>query len=273
MPGSSYLSDTLGSVWERHETNQNWRGMLAYSIDFRDKVPNWLKWVGHHRLMAEASTHDDIQFQWRFQSVINGGDGSWASNLYQLNTTPAVPGNYSIGGNSTAPVIDYYTSAPGSYRLTSAPSPRGFSDYGNLPSNITATTYNYATGQWVTSGLHQDSVQTYLNNPYFEGIQDQKTYFWQSFLWNDRIVGSLGLNDDIVKNRTAAAPPNSSYGNTSNNPGLVEYTNGIINPSYKFNETPWNPVTVNGLLTTQGELGGNTYTTGFVIRPFLNWAG
>jgi hypothetical protein len=270
--GTSYYGDTLGSVWERAETNQNYRAMLEYSLDLRDKVPRWLKWLGHHRFMAEASSHDDVQYQWRFQTVINGGDGSFNSNLYQLNTTPAVPGNYSIGGNSVAPQLFYYAGAPGALKITQAPSPRGSAGFGGMPANFNVTTYNYAQAQWQTTGLKQDTVQTYLNTPFFEGIQNQKTYFWQSFFWDERIVGSLGLNDDIVKNRTTAVPPNSSFGNTSNNPGLVEYTNGIINPNYKYYVTPWNPVTVNGQLTTQGELGGNTFSTGFVSKPFIHWS-
>jgi hypothetical protein len=270
--GSSFLYDTLGSVWERKETNQNWRGMLEYSLDLRDKVPTWLKWLGHHRFMAEASTHDDVQNQWRFQTITDGGDGSFASNLYQLNTATPIPGNYSIGGNSTNFQNWYYTSSPGSYKVTSAPGPVGSAGFGQQPENYNIMTYNYNTGQWVTSGLHQQSVKTYLNAPTFEGVQDQKTYFWQSFFWNDRIVGSVGINDDIVKNRTNATPPNSSYGVTSNNPGLIEYIGGINNPSYQYYMTPWNPVTVNGVLVSQGELGGNTYSEGFVIKPFQNWA-
>ena len=274
--GSSFLFDTLGSPWERAETNANWRAMLEYNLDLASKVPDWLKWLGHHRFMAEASTHDDVQLQWRFQTVLNGGDGSYTSNLYQQNTNPAIPGNYYIGG-ATNPQYWQYTSAPGSYAVTKAPSAAGLPGFGGqIPQNISVNTYNYTTGQWVNSGITQTAVQTYINNPYAEDIQDQKTYFWQSFFWNDRIIGSFGMNDDIVKNRTAATPPNAIINGvavvTSNNPGLVEYSNGVVIPSYKYDETPWNPVTVNNVLTSEGELGGNTYSEGFVIKPFQNWA-
>ncbi len=269
--GTSLLSDTLGSVWQRAEVNQNWRGMLEYDLDLKSKLPGWLSFLGHHRLMAEASTHDDIQQQWRFQTVITGGDGSYTSNLYQLNTNPLVPGNYSVGGNGTAPVNWYYTGSPGSLAITHAPQPTGSAGFGGMPQNFNVTTYNYNTNQWVTSGLQQGTVKTYLNAPYFEGVQDQKTYFWQSFFWNDRIIGSLGLNDDVVKNRTNATPPNSSYGVTSNNPGLIEYQNGLTTPTYQNYLTPWNPITVGGKLVSQGELGGNTYSTGFVFKPFAHW--
>jgi hypothetical protein len=276
--GSSFLQDYQGDVFQRPETNQNWRGMLEYSLDLRDKVPDWLKWIGHHRLMAEASTHDDALQYLRFRTVVDGGDGSLESNLYQLNNQPAIPGNYTIGFNGNDPARWQYVSAPGSYALTQAPGLTGSPGYGSLES-FNVTTYNYQSAQWVTSSLHQIALATTAgDSPFIEDVQDQKTYFWQSFFWNDRIVGSVGMNDDIVKNRTANPnPPNAIINGvataSSNNPGEVEYIGGIYNPAYKYVDTPWNPVTINGVLTSEGELGGNTYSEGFVIKPFQNWSG
>jgi outer membrane receptor protein involved in Fe transport len=276
--GSTYVQDESSNVggYQRPETNQNWRAMLEYSLDLRDKVPSWLKWLGHHRFMAEASTHDDVSQVVYFRYVVNGGDGSYASNLYQLNNTPAIPGNYNIVQNSVAPWRNQYVSAPGSTVATAAPGLTGSPGYGS-PTNFNVTTYNYSTGQWVTSGLKQLAVGTYYYGslafqPWSENVQDQKTYYWQSFFWNDRIVGSLGINDDIVKNRTVAPPPNAPVGATSNNPGLVEYIGGILNPAFKYNVTPWNPVSINGVEQSLGEVGGNTFSEGFVIKPFESWA-
>ena len=272
--GSSYVYDYQAGPFQRPETNQNWRGMLEYSLDLRDKVPSWLKWLGHHRFMAEASTHDDVQQSIRFSSVIDGGDGSWASNLYQQNNQPAIPGNFFAGGGIT-PFRFQYVSAPGSYAATEAPQLYGAPGAGTMPENFSVTTYNYVTGQWVTTGLHQMSIAGWpAGVPFAEDVQDQKTYFWQSFFWNDRIVGSFGLNDDIVKNRTTQQPPNYIINGVSTSvPNLAEYIapSGAINPTYKYDEGPWNPVTVHGVTQSQGEIGGNTYSEGFVIKPFQSW--
>ncbi len=75
--GSDYIEDYQGDGFQRPEVNQNWRAMLTYSLDLRDKVPSWLRFLGHHRFMAEASTHDDVQQATRFRWVIDGGDGSY----------------------------------------------------------------------------------------------------------------------------------------------------------------------------------------------------
>ena len=268
------------------EFNQNWRAMLTYSLDLRDKVPGWLQWVGHHRFLAEASTHDDVSQSTRFRTVIDGGDGSYTSELYQLNNTPPIPGNYSIVANGSDPYRWQYMSGPGSVYSNNTQMIVGTPTFGSQQS-IAATTYNYYTGQWVTSGLHQSEPGSLVlgGTPFAENIQDQKTYYWNSFFWNDRIVGSLGLNDDVVKNRTTYTPYNAIINGvptaTSNNPGLITYINGVENPNLKYFVTPWNPYTPTGVYqpgtnqlaySSLGEIGGNTYSEGFVIRPFENWS-
>jgi outer membrane receptor protein involved in Fe transport len=282
--GSVLFYDYQGDAFQAPENDQNWRGMLTYAIDLRDKLPKWLQFLGHHRFMAEASTHDDVKQDIRFRTVINGGDGSYTSELYQLNNQPVIPGNYNIDGEGTDPYRWQYFSAPGSHVMDQPPSLYGIPGFGSQPTSITATTYNYYTGQWVNSGL---TVASPAFNGYqiTENVQDQKTYYWQSFFWNDRIIGSLGLNDDVVKNRSGGTVFNAIINGvptaTTNNAGLVSYINGVENPALKYLVGPWNPTTIAGqyatgtsqlLLQSLGEIGGNTYSEGFVVRPFENWS-
>jgi hypothetical protein len=233
--------------------------------------------------MVEASTHDDVQHNIRLRTVIDVGDGSYTSMLYQLNNQPAIPGNWNIASEGVEATRWQYMSPPGSVASTQVPSQLGISGYGSL-TNLSATTYNYYTGQWVTSGIHQYSPA--LDGIIIsENVQDQKTYFWQSFWWNDRIIGSLGLNDDVVKNRSGGTVYNAVINGvataTSNNAGLVTYINGIYNPNLKYLVSPWNPTTTTGVYapntnqliqSSLGEIGGNTYSMGFVVKPFENWA-
>jgi hypothetical protein len=282
--GSDYIYDYQGDGFFHPETNSNWRGMLTYSIDLRDKLPTWLQWLGHHRFMTEASTHDDVQQSVRLRTVINGGDGSYTSELYQLNNQPVIPGNWNWQQQiSVDPIRWEYVSGPGSNAAASAPALKGIPGYGS-PTSFTVSTYNYYTNQWVNSGLNVASPAFNGWNIY-ENVQDQKTYYWQSFFWNDRIIGSVGLNDDVVKNRTGATIYNAIINGvptaTSNNPGLVSDINGIKNPALKYALGPWNPTSYAGVyapgtsqlaMETLGEIGGNTYSEGFVVKPFENWA-
>jgi outer membrane receptor protein involved in Fe transport len=282
--GSDFIYDYQGDGFYHPETNINSRAMLTYSIDLRDKLPSWLQWLGHHRFLVEDSQHDDIQQSIRLRTIINGGDGSYTSELYQFNNQPVIPGNYNLGSEGQDPVRIQYLSAPGSNAVTLPPSLVGPPGLG-APTNVTATTYNYTTGQWVNSAL---TLATPAFNGYqiIENVQDQKTYYWQSFFWNDRIVGSLGLNDDVVKNRGAGSIYNAIVNGvptaTTNNAGLVSNINGLPNPALKYDLSDWNPTTFAGVYApgtsqlaqeTLGEVGGNTYSEGFVLRPFENWAG
>ena len=280
--GSVFMNDYQGDGFYHPEINANWRGMLTYGFDLRDKVPGWLKWLGHHRIMAEASTHDDVQQNIRLRTVIDGGDGSYASELYQLNNQPAIAGNWNV----TTGQNEYrwqYMSAPGSTYAGNPTSLVGIPGFGS-PTNVTATTYNYYTGAWQTSALTQSSP-AFNGYQITENVQDQKTYYWQSFFWNDRIVGSVGINDDVVKNRSGATIYNAIINGvptaTTNNAGLVAYVNGQQNPAMKYALGPWNPTSIAGqyqpgtsqlAMESLGEIGGNTYSEGFVIKPFENWA-
>jgi hypothetical protein len=281
--GSTFIEDYAGDGFQHPEFNQNWRAMLTYSLDLRDKVPSWLKWLGHHRFLAEASTHDDVQQTIRLRTIIDGGDGSYGSELYQLNNLPAIPGNYNIDSEGTNVYRFQYLGSPGSYAATHPTSVLGIPGYGSTE-NISTNYYNYTTGQWTNSGLHVSSP-AFGSYPITENVQDQKTYYWQSMFFNDRIVGSLGLNDDVVKNRSGATIYNAIINGvptaTTNNAGLVTYTNGVLNPNLKYDLGPWNPTSVAGVFqpgtaqlaqTSLGEIGGNTYSEGFVVRPFENWA-
>ena len=178
------------------------------------------------------------------------------------------------------PIRWEYVSGPGSNAATFAPALKGIPGYGS-PTNFTVSTYNYGTGQWVNSGL---TVASPAFNGYeiYENVQDQKTYYWQSFFWNDRIVGSVGLNDDVVKNRSGGTIYNAIINGvptvTTNNTGLVTYVNGVENPALKYDLGPWNPTSYAGVYApgtsklaqeTLGEIGGNTYSEGFVVKLSL----
>jgi hypothetical protein len=279
--GSTFIEDYAGDGFYHPETNQDWRAILTYEFDLRDKVPGWLRWLGHHRIMAEASAHDDVQQTIRLRTIINGGDGSYTSELYQLNNQPAIAGNWALT-EGALPIRWEYMSSPGSTAATLGPGLLGIPGFGS-PTGITATTYNYYTGQWVNSGLTL-AAPAFNGYQISENVQDQRTYYWQSFFWNDRIIGSLGLNDDIVKNRSGATIYNAIINGvptaTANNPGLVSTVNGVQNPALKYALGPWNPTSIAGqfqpgtnqlAMESLGELGGNTYSEGFVVRPFENW--
>jgi hypothetical protein len=236
-------------VYSFPEINTNWRAMLDYEPDLRGHVPSWLEWLGHHRFLGLFSQHDDVQTGLRFRPSIDGGD----PNYLPTSTNLSAVSGYAPTGNSAIEQQFFLSpqgSPPNGQGLTS-PGFLNRPNYGG-PTNVGIQTYNYVTNQWYTANVHVDSV-LFATGGLQENLQDSKTFFWQSFFFDDRIVGSIGMNEDQVKNRNSVFP--------ATNPSALEYPNGYApNPTYWYNEGGWN------------DIGGNTSTTGVVVHPFKNWS-
>jgi hypothetical protein len=246
--GQPFIDVYQADVYSQPEINNNWRAMLDYDVDLRDKVPKWLDWMGHHRFLGVFSQHDDIQTALRFRPSIDGGDPNYlptAATLantagYAYTSNSAIEQWFYLGG-PTAAANGYGSSAPGFYNRPG---------YGG-PTVANIQTYNYATGQWGASQIHMDSL-LFATGGLTENLQDSKTFFWQSFFWDDRIVGSLGLNDDEVKNRNTIFP--------TTNPTAAEYPGGFPNQALWYKEGPWSYI------------GGNTSSMGVVVHAFKDWS-
>jgi hypothetical protein len=237
-----YSSD----VYSQPEINNNWRAMLDYEPDLRGKIPGWLEWLGHHRFLGVFSQHDDVQTALRFRPAIDGGD----PNYLPTAATLANAAGYSYPASNAAIEQWFYLGTPSALGYgNGSPGFYNRPGYGG-PTVVPITTYNYSTGTWNQTNLHMDSL-LFATGGLSENLADSKTFFWQSFLWDDRIIGSVGLNDDEVKNRNTIFP--------STLPTAAEFPNGFPNPTLWYNEGPWSYI------------GGNTSTLGVVVHPFKDW--
>jgi hypothetical protein len=247
--GQPFVDVYQCDVYSEPELNDNARVMLDYEPDFRGKVPSWLEWVGHHRLVGVFSQHKDVLTNLRLRPAIDGGDANYLPTAATLANTAgySYPGSNSaieqwfyLGG-SKAGAPGYGSSSPGVFNRP---------DYGG-PTSLPIQTYNYATGQWATTQVQMNSL-LYNSGGLSENIQDSKTFFWQSFFWNDRIVGTYGVNEDQVINRSTLFP--------SVNPLATLYTNGFPNQQYWYVYGP------------KSYINGRTETKGVVVHPFQDWS-
>lgn len=247
--GQDYLNVYQSDVYSEPEINNNYRAMLDYEPDLRTFLPTWLDWLGHHRFLGIFTQHDDVQTNLRFRPSIDGGDPNYLPTAATLANTAG----YAYTSNSTIDQWFYMgglSSAANGF-ANSAATPLNRPGYGG-PTTVNMSSYNYTTGTWNPSTIHVDSI-LFSTGGLSENIQDSKTFFWQSFFFNDRLVGSLGIDDDQVKNRSTLFPATL--------PTAAEYTNGQPNTKLWYDEGPWSYI------------GGNTNTMGFVLHAFKNWAG
>lgn len=243
--GQPFVDVYASDVYSQPETNNNWRAMLDFEPDFRQHVPHWLDWIGHHRLMALFTQHDDVSTALRYRPAIDGGDANYLPTAAAL----ANPAGYSLPASNSAIEQWFYLGGSNGQAATSP----GFFNrpgYGG-PTTVNIETYNYSNSQWATSQIHMDSL-LFATGGLNENLQESKTFFWQSFFWDDRIVGSFGVNQDKVKNRSTLFP--------STNPNATLFdANGFPKSQYWYVYGPWSYVT------------GTTHTYGVVAHPFKGW--
>ncbi len=248
--GQPFVDVYQADVYSSPEINNNYRAMLDYEPDLRDHVPHWLEWLGHHRFLGIFQQHDDVQTALRFRPAIDGGD----PNYLPTAATLANAAGYSLPASNSTIEQWFYLGGPTAAAPGVATASPGFfnrPDYGG-PTLSTISTYNYATGQWNASSVHMDSL-LFATGGLSENLQDSKTFFWQSFFWDDRIIGSLGIDDDQVKNRNTIFPATLPTAKEFNSQGFP------VN-SLWYNEGPWTYI------------GGNTSTMGVVVHPFKGWS-
>ncbi|HEY4302294.1 MAG TPA: TonB-dependent receptor plug domain-containing protein [Candidatus Didemnitutus sp.] len=248
--GQPFVDVYASDVYSQPEINNNWRAMLDYEPDFRGKVPHWLNWIGHHRLLGVFTQHDDVATALRYRPAIDGGD----ANYLPTAATLANAAGYSYAASNSAIEQWFYLGGPQAGAPGYGASSPGFYNRPNYggPTTANISTYNYATGQWGSSQLNMDSL-LFATGGLSENLQDSKTFFWQSFLWDDRIVGSVGVNQDKVKNRSTLFP--------TVNPTAVEFPGGFANTALWYKYGPWTYI------------NGTTHTDGVVVHAFKGWKG
>ena len=249
--GQPFVDVYSSDLYDMPEKNDNYQAVIAYEPDLRGHVPSWLEWLGHHRFMAVFQQHDDILTSLRYRpSIING-------TANYLPTTAAFNATTGYAWTSNAAYEQWYylgTAGQAAQRGYGASSPGPVSHRPGIstPSTVSIQTYNYGTNGWDSSDLTLQSV-LFATGGLSENLQRSATFFWQSYFWNDRIIGFVGVNQDKVKNRNNIFP--------SVNPTAVEYTGGYPNVQYWRNYGPWTTVV------------GTTHTTGVMLHPFKDWRG
>lgn len=260
--GLPFVSDGPGpDTFFQAETDDNFRAMLAYELDFT-KHDNWVQWLGHHRFLALWSDQivDGRIERWR--NSISGGDTD-AQLRYFPN--PLLNNGWNLWNNPGQSIQRYfYLASPGDPQARVSHS-SGF--YGNkgweTPYNSSVRVYNWGTGQFQQDQITEQIL--FADNGSFRTYREVESLnlATQNYLFNERIVTTFGWRHDDYKARRTGTGVILDDNGATLAPSLTPQqiydpvTGLVANPNFIMNRwLRWD------------RLDGNTTTVGLAVRPF-----
>lgn len=262
--GLPYISEGAGGgldTFRAPETDDNYRALLAYDLDLTKK-DGWMKWLGHHKLIGGFAEQDVIKAveRWRDNFVDGDTDGKlrFVQNLTLANQNASL---------NSAIMRKYYMANPGD--------PQGI---------VTHSIGSYGNKGYDAPYASQVEVWNYNNNTYQkdqvveEGLFSQAGSFrtqrqvvskqisLQSYLWEDRLITTLGWRHDAYRARITTSGALTDINGKVYEQGFNQdrlYTNGFTGRiDYDRVMNRW---------TRWDKLDGSTKTLGGVLRPFKDW--
>jgi hypothetical protein len=249
-------------TWYTPETDDNYRAMLTYELDLT-KQNKFLKWFGRHRLLGIWSRQDVKKATERWRNGFVDGDAD-AKLRYVPNFTI---GNTSAALNPLTLERKYYMASPGDAQATVTHSAGFWGNQGwNEPFTSQIQVYNYSTGQFQYDTVVEQALFSSAGS--FRTQREVKTWTFavQSYLWDDRLVTTLGWRRDDYRARITTIGAVTDVNGVVTSPVLpnsVIYTNGFtggLNHDVVMNRWGrWDALT------------GNTKTLGAAFRPLKGW--
>jgi outer membrane receptor protein involved in Fe transport len=264
-------------VWEptantNFTDNEAARATLAYEFNFNRFNNRWLNLLGRHNLMGlgERREIDYHGFRWR-EAVISTHEG-WAPERNPNGTII----NKSEGSNfRTRHNRVYYlgdniaiTKAPGDALFGAIP--EAGADYPegvigqpfphtlrhfvpiNSGARVAAPDYGVPGGRPQGEWVNENAISAVILHDTAPAMEETRIKswagVWQSYWWEDRIVGTLGWRRDTRKFRRSTNPIINEQGFRDN-----------VRESLRTFNSDWD------------EVSGNTSTKGVVIHPLQGW--
>ena len=261
--GLPFVSEGVGGgvdTFYTPQTDDNYRAMLAYDLDLSNQS-GLLKWLGRHRLLGLWSQQNVNRAVERWRNNFVDGDAD-AKLRYVANL--AIPGTQSA--LTSALMRKYYMARPGGAQGVTTQS-AGF--YGNQgwdrPVTSQIQVYNYNTGQFQNVSVVEQSLFSSAGSFRTQREVKSWTLAAQSYLWEDRLITTLGFRHDDYRARittpgaltdvrgrvTEVALPNAQL--------FSNGVSGLINRDLVMSRwARWDA------------LEGNTKTLGAAFRPLKN---
>ncbi len=248
--GSPFVFDSQTDTFYAPETNDNLRAMLSYELDLTNRE-GWTRFLGRHRFLGLASSQKQWKNNLRYRLSYDDGDPRFlptAANL-ALNTAA----RQSWAGNAASIQKIFYLG-----QNTSATVQRGLKLVGEPgfggPDHALLKYFDWPSGTYQQTNMDFDMNLFYAGGNY--GVATRKTssqsFAWQGYLWDERIIPTMGWRKDTVKLQAYLQAPLT-------NQDL--YLGGFGIPGFENH------------LGNEFVFAGTTKTRGAVVRLFKGWEG
>lgn len=245
------------------QTDDNVRAMLAYDLNL-SKHNNFLRYLGRHRLTALWTAQNSKRAIERWRNGYVDGDPDGKLRYLQNFTLPG----QQLALNGTTLMRKYYLANPGDPQATVTHSSGFFGNAGwDRPVTSQIEGYNYTTGQFQNNSVVEQANFSSAGSFRTEREVRSWTLGGQSYLWEDRLIATLGWRHDEYRARITT-------------PGALTDVNGVVyepalpnDQLYLANSTGViNHDRVMSRWWRWDELSGNTKTYGFAFRPLKGWS-
>jgi hypothetical protein len=236
--GKTYVVDQDPDRYEDSQTVDQYRAMLAFTPDFT-KNKNWTKWLGRHQFMGLASYMD-----WERTTIrrrLEYADGSAEGKLRYMRNPNAAGWNM----QNTSVRRYFYLSDSGDTVTQSS----GGHDADIVNGSIRV--YDQSTNQWKDVDVSMIWNAFDSGTERFARLLTSYSAGWTGYFWDDRLITTLGVRQDINRVRGVS---NAGMSNAE------KWVDGY----YQYGEVfkRWN---------NWNRSSGTTTTVGGVLKPFLGW--
>jgi hypothetical protein len=244
--------------FERTNETDTTRAMLAWTPDFTQN-DGWTKWFGRHQAIGVASQFSDLgSFKRKRWYIFDSDEAVNEVNLFMRHP---ITQNW-FENRSMARM--WYLADPGDAQDGTVT--RSAGAWNNATYEGDLQYFNWASNSWQTQRYNSGYVDSRHHTGRSQREVDSLSYGLTSYLWNDRLITTLGYREDDYQARaTTTGAVLDQDGNAVEagwSRGDMYGADGYLKTDVFFDR--WN---------RWDSLSGNTSTVGAVLRPFDQWDG
>ncbi|HEX9785987.1 MAG TPA: TonB-dependent receptor plug domain-containing protein [Opitutaceae bacterium] len=261
--GQPYVEDFDPDQFVNGELHDHYRAMVAFTPDFTDN-DGWSRWLGRHQLIGLASRQETTRTFIRKRLFFTSGDEvangtiRWLKNPNNNADGSPTGWNYeNISARRT-----YYLADAGNEPFGAVTRSSGTWNFERFTGDI--QTYNFDSNQWEAVTMTQEFIDHSATTGRSERRLDSLSAGITSYLWNDRLVTTVGVRRDDYQARDTTTGAILDEDGNQFAPGMTnqeKWVDGHFQTETVFNR--WN---------RWDKLTGNTSTMGAVFKPFKNWS-